>query len=150
MKKLYKGIVMYISHILNVSDAIFIDNNKDGCPCSSALFIDINKDGCPCSSALFIDIKKDGCPCSSALFIDISKYGWKCSSALFIDINKDGCTCSSALFIDINKDGVTIWCIPVVCSLCNYPRKVYLNIGTPIMLWYSIWCIFVKKKKFTV
>ena len=32
VKKLYKGIVMYISHILNVSDAIFIDNNKDGCP----------------------------------------------------------------------------------------------------------------------
>ena len=40
-----------------------------------ALFIDINKDECPCSSALFIDINKYECPCSSALFIDINKYG---------------------------------------------------------------------------
>ena len=56
-----------------------------------ALFIDINKDECPCSSALFIDINKYECPCSSALFIDINKYGCPCSSALFIDINKDGC-----------------------------------------------------------
>ena len=39
--------------------------------------------------------------------------------ALFIDINKDECPCSSALFIDINKYGVAIWCITVVCSLCN-------------------------------
>ena len=69
--------------------------------------------------ALFIDINKDECPCSSALFIDINKYECPCSSALFIDINKDGCPCSSALFIDINKYGVAIWCITVVCSLCN-------------------------------